>query len=410
MLRRNAVALAVAGALGTPVAALAQNVQIYGKLYPELVYAKTDGATATQAEASSTLAPAVGPNHKARFSMDQGNSYIGARGSEDFGGGLKAIWQIESNAPVDAGGGVFASRDSFVGLSGGFGTVRLGLIDTVWKRIGDPMSILGVSSGNIQSSSNVLAKAGFSSGASTFNIRQANSFAYESPVFGGVQLLAQYSPDESRYSAQGATGTVSTTSKNAYLVSYGAKYEVGGLYLALAQEIHHDFFTGSTGSYAQACVAPADTSVLGTSVHSKDTGTRASASYEFGSTKIGGDIAQFQFKETGGAAGTFEKYKHNAYLVGVQQKFGNMTAALNVAKSAAGTCSLNGGVACSATGLDGRLIAAGLGLSYSKRTMIFALAARIDNGNSAVYDNLANVNPSPGADSTQFALGISHSF
>jgi predicted porin len=409
MLKRKALTLAVAGALGVPVAAFAQNVQIYGKLYPELVYAKTTGATASQADASSTLANKVSGDLKPRLSQDQGNSYIGFRGSEDLGGGLKAIFQIEQNAPVDEGGGIFASRDSFVGLTGGFGTVRLGNMDTVWKRLGDPMSILGVSSGNIQSSSNMIAKAGFSGSATTFNIRQANSFAYESPTFGGVQLLVQYSPDENKGSAQGATGTASTTTKNTYLASYGAKYEVGGLYLALAQEIHHDFFAGSTGTFNNAAIKSA-AGTLGNDVHSKDVATRASASYEFGSTKVGGDVGQIEYKETGGVAGTFEKYKHNVWLVGVQQKFGNLTAALNYAKSAAGTCSLNGGVACTATGLDGRLIAAGLGLSYSKRTMVFALAARIDNGNSAQYDNLANGTPSPGADSTQFAVGVSHSF
>src|SRR5262249_10579529 len=118
MLKRKAVTLAVAGALGVPVAAYAQNVQIYGKLYPELTSSKSSGATATQAE-TSTLAGQVNPtggagDFKNRLSMDTGNSYWGVRGTEDLGGGLKAIWQIEQNANIDASGSnnVFASRDS----------------------------------------------------------------------------------------------------------------------------------------------------------------------------------------------------------------------------------------------------------------------------------------------------------
>src|SRR3954470_17507958 len=161
MLKRKAVTLAVAGALGVPVAAFAQNVQIYGKLYPEITSSKGSGATTSAADLSTlaTLpAASAAGDHKSRLSMDTGNSYIGIRGTEDLGGGLKTIWQIESNALIDTGAsGAFAVRDSFVGMTGGFGTVSLGNFDTVYKRIGDPMSILGISSGNHISSSNIIS-------------------------------------------------------------------------------------------------------------------------------------------------------------------------------------------------------------------------------------------------------------
>jgi len=408
-MKRKAVTLAVAGALGVPVAAFAQNVQIYGKLYPELTYAKTTGATApgTPASQLSTIqkvAPAG--DLKPRLSQDTGNSYIGFRGSEDLGSGLKAIFQIEQNANVDASGAnnVFASRDSFLGLTGGFGTIRLGNMDTVYKRIGDPMAILGVSSGNFVSSSNILAKPGFgSSSASSFNLRRANSLAYESPTFGGVQILAQWSPDEGRFAS--AAGLPSTTEKNAYLTSVGAKFEMGGLYLALANERHRDTFGGSA-NVPTAIANPTD----GSTVHSMDMSTRASASYEIGGTKFGGDFATTEYKEDGAATGHFERYKHNTWLVGVQQKVGNITAALNYGSASAGTCSLAGGAACSTGGLEGKLIAAGLGLSLSKRTLLFALAAWLNNGDSATYNNLTNADAPVGGDITQFALGVSHSF
>jgi predicted porin len=339
--------------------------------------------------------------------MDQGNSYLGFRGSEDLGGGLKAIWQIEQGVVLDTGGGIWAQRDSFLGLSGGFGTIRLGNIDTVYKRIGDPMSILGVSSGNHVSSSNMISKGGFgTSSTNSFNLRRANSIAYESPEFGGFQVLAQYSPDENRYST-GTGSTASTTSKNAELWSIGAKYTLGGLYLALAQEMHKDLFAGSSNSPAGV----ASTTGLGTTVHSKDTSTRASASYEFGNTKIGGDVVTTEYKETGGAAGTFASQKHNGWLLGVSQKFGNMTGQVNYARSEKGSCTLNGGVDCSTAGLDGKLLAAGLGLNMSKRTMLFALYSRLENGASAQYSNsTSSFTPNPGADLTHYSLGVSHSF
>lgn len=54
-------------------------------------------------------------------------SRIGFKGSEDLGNGLKAIWQVENKTPV-AGGGSWATRDTFIGLEGGFGKVRAGTI------------------------------------------------------------------------------------------------------------------------------------------------------------------------------------------------------------------------------------------------------------------------------------------
>jgi len=97
--------------------------------------------------------------------------------------------------------------------------------------------------------------------------------------------------------------------------------------------------------------------------------------------------------------------------VGVAQKINNLTAAVNYGKSAKGTCTLAGGVACSTDGLDGKLLAAGLGLSLSKRTMLFALYSKLDNGASSQYSNsTSSFTPNPGADLTHISAGVSHTF
>lgn len=49
-----------------------------------------------------------------------------------------------------------------------------------------------------------------------------------------VQFLAQYSPDEGK-----------TDDLNVTVTSLGVKWEAGPLYVALAHEIHKDFFGGS---------------------------------------------------------------------------------------------------------------------------------------------------------------------
>jgi predicted porin len=59
-----------------------------------------------------------------------GTSMFGFKGSEDLGGGLKAIFTLENgfnaaNGTVNGGSGLWTRR-SLVGLSGGFGTVKMG--------------------------------------------------------------------------------------------------------------------------------------------------------------------------------------------------------------------------------------------------------------------------------------------
>ena len=60
--------------------------------------------------------------------MNNNASRIGFRGTEDLGGGLAAIFEIEHGFRPDTGAAAapFWGRSSFVGLQGGFGKVRLG--------------------------------------------------------------------------------------------------------------------------------------------------------------------------------------------------------------------------------------------------------------------------------------------
>jgi len=70
-----------------------------------------------------------------RWQLDSGNmsrSFIGFRGSDDLGGGLRAVFRLESYLGADTGtagrfsGDPFFAREASVGLSGAFGTTVLG--------------------------------------------------------------------------------------------------------------------------------------------------------------------------------------------------------------------------------------------------------------------------------------------
>ena len=120
MVRFSAAAGLASLALLCGTAAEAQNVVLYGLL---------------DASASYTRVP--GGDYQYR--LDSGNmtrSYIGIRGSEDLGGGLRAVFRLESYVLVDRGvsgrngADAFWSREANVGLSGAFGTTVIGRNET----------------------------------------------------------------------------------------------------------------------------------------------------------------------------------------------------------------------------------------------------------------------------------------
>ena len=397
-MKRKALVLAVAGIIGAPMAAHAQSasVTIYGRLYPEIGYSKTSGATPVGTPVSTLVTAPTGENLATLYQENTSNSRLGFRGVEPLGGGWSAIFQIEQTINFDAGTGVLASRDSFVGLvSDKFGTVKLGNMDTVYKQVGDNVSFFGLSSGNIVSASNVLSKPGNGvSSTGSFHLRRANSVVYESPSMQGFGVLAQYSPDEAK-----------GINRNADLISVGAKYENGPIYASVAYEKHRDLFGGSNNSKASISNA------ANVNANSKDTAVRGTIAYDFGNHRAEIDVSSLDYKETGGAVGKFQEYKHTTYLVGVESKWTDtVRTAVSYVAANAGSCSLVGGAVCTTDGLDGKSINLGAAYYFSKRTYLFALYAKLWNGKSARYNNLQIQTPAAGADTDQFMLGIAHNF
>lgn len=398
--KKKVLAMALAAAAGVSGVAGAQtsNVVLYGKFYPEMVWGRASGgSTSGVGLATMVNGPTGASRTPTIYSVQASNSRLGIRGEEQLSGDLKAIFQLEQAIAVDVGGSTLASRDTFVGLSSQrWGTVKLGNFDTVYKNLGDTLSFLGVSSGNFVSNSNILSKSplGTSSSAS-FHLRRGNSVQYESPdFFHGFNVLAQYSPDEAK-----------STTRNADLLSVGAKYETGPLYGAVAYEKHRDFFGGSRNSRS------ALSNFNDPNARAKDEAVRGTLRYQIGELTVEGDIAHVRWRETGGAVGRFHEYKHMTYLLSADYRLGAWRLALSDTYGSKGSCSLNGGASCSTDGLEGNQVSIGASYSLSRRTQIFALAALLSNGKSARYINadwLADVQP--GQDIRQVALGIAHSF
>lgn len=115
-MKKSLIALAVAGVVSAPAFAATANVDVYGRMHIAI---------------EDTDASGVDMDVKTNASR------IGFKGAEDLGGGLKAIWQIEqqfdATSSNDTAFGGQGLRNTFVGLSGGFGTVVIGRHDTPYK-------------------------------------------------------------------------------------------------------------------------------------------------------------------------------------------------------------------------------------------------------------------------------------
>ncbi|MEZ5661673.1 MAG: porin [Burkholderiaceae bacterium] len=169
-MKKSLIAVAVAAAL--PAAAFAQsNVTLYGIADVNI---QLNNSAANGGAGSSTSMTSGG----------QSGSRWGVKGSEDLGGGLSAVFNFESAIGADDGtGNDQFTRQSRVGLKGGFGELRFGRQYTpiFWSAI--PYDFTGYGLQN-----NHLAIAGS-------GVRWSNEIEYRN-AFGPLQLIVGYAPDE----------------------------------------------------------------------------------------------------------------------------------------------------------------------------------------------------------------------
>lgn len=403
------ISLAVAVALGASAAAPAAmadtKLELYGKLYPYFLVERGTDPTAKGTAVSTLSATPTGDGGAPRQSgFTSGNSRLGFRGTEELGGGLKAIFQLESQVKVDDGsgsgngGGLQFNRNTFVGFdSERLGTLLLGNNDTIFKTYGDTIGFLGLSSGTFMSTSNLLRKTGFgTSSASSFHLRRANSVTYETPSFAGIQAGVQWSTDEAK-----------TATRDPRVWSMGVKYDNGPIYVALAHEIHYDLFGGSRNApTAQRNNADTDPTT------SKDRATQFTVEWRLNKQhKFEFDAIRKEYNESAAVAGRFSSYRNMAYLLSMENRWSDQwRTSAHYVKSQAGTCSRVNAV-CTTDGLEGSKVTIGAAYYLSKRTFLWTAASRITNGKSARFSNQElGGSPNPGEDLNQVALGVSHSF
>ncbi|WP_434515204.1 porin [Dechloromonas sp. ARDL1] len=371
-MQKKIVALAVA-ALASSAAFAQTNVTVYGVVDLGQSFVKSSGTPDSQATVGR---------------LDSNSSHIGFKGVEDLGNGLKAVFQYETGFNADVAGALAGGRDTFVGLTGGFGTVVAGNLTHPLRAMGAKVELAPGATGLGTTMSVTGTILGLQTGADN---RASNAIAYVSPSFGGVTGTVAYINGERQANGAGQAET------RAYQLA--VQYDNGPLYVAAG------YHASKNGQWAAALPAPfaalngvdeADARIYRlAAVYTLPTQTKLTALFD--NTKVEGAL--------GG-----EYLKRNAWSIGAAQSFGKNTIGLEYGRS--------GQVKDETGSLDGtksNIWTALYTYELSKRTSVQARYSKLNN-----QENTANnfyINPvnngapvAAGADYTGYMVGLRHAF
>jgi predicted porin len=315
------------------------DVTIYGKLIMSVDYADN--------------------GYDGYLGVTSSNSRLGFRGHFILDEKLRAIWQIESKVNFDISGSTFASRNSFVGFTGDFGTLKLGRHDTPYKLLNNRTDPFLNRYGD---SRNLIGKFG-----GQFDLRANRMIMYESPSAYKTGFKILYKTES------GQEGTD--------LLSSSIEYESGGLHLWAAGEIHGKMITAANDS------TPSEDSELGLRL----AGAWSIDKYVFFSLLEG--IHNFE-----GAGGV----RKNSWVLGLRYY---ISENWNIRTKYVGT-----GGRSDVEDNTGNMITAALDWAYSESALFFAAGAITFNDANSYY-NMVNSGlfwtflPVAGENAWGFSLG-----
>lgn len=291
------------------------------------------------------------------------SSRLGFRGTEDLGGGLKANFWLEGQLFNDTGDGSGTGsafnfqRLTYVGLSGGFGEIRMGREYTGNFTNVSAYDAFGT---NGVGTSNAFGMVG-TAGNGIAAVRASNAVSYATPAMGGFNLKAMYSFGEN--------------------VSGGAK-----------TNNHWNIRTGYAAGPISAHVALAKTEGATDAADVKYQSFGAS----FNAGVVVPMIAIAQEKTGAGL-------KVQAIVPGIHVNLGKGTI-----RASYGRYDVKN------SGNDWNKMAVGYVHSLSKRTVAYTTYARVSNKGTQTRgvgtNGVSGVTPSAGGSASGFEFGIRHSF
>jgi predicted porin len=408
-MQKKLIALAIAGLSS---AAFAQsNVTVYGVADGSFEFVRVSGGNAAPAGLAGLAAqPGDTPNYQR---VNTAGSYIGFKGVESLGNGMAAVFQYESDVRFDQQGAFGASRDSYVALAGGFGTVALGNLTGPSRAFGEAMdvnanhdgvtsnrAILGKMGGILQGmsitgnselttlgSNTINGQSRTSEGSSIFDIRLKNAIAYISPNFSGFQGVAGYFADENK-------SDIAATKIKTSAYDLGLTYSNGPIWAGLT---YGDIQVRNTvGDPAVPF------SGLGGDIRTKE--TRLGGKYDFGNATVRAMWSRNKLTTNAGV-----DLKQNVWGLGGTFNVtanGKITGQYYTAKD------LSGATAGGVNDTGANFFSLGYEHSLSKRTLVQASYAHLKNDSNSIGYDFANSTGLAGANVklSSFSVGLRHSF
>ena len=348
-MNKKLIALAVAGAFVAPavMAQTANPVTLYGRV----------SVTAESVEAKGGSTPVPRRNR-----VEDQSSFLGVRGTEDLGGGLKAFFQLETafradqnnTSPTSGVAQPFGTRNSAVGLQGGWGSILMGRWDMPYKVTAYVVDAFGdITIGGI---------TGVGHDRGNFDRRDQNVVQYWSPNFGGVAFRLAATANE------GKTATLNPRDAGANIT-----YTRGPWYAFAAWEEHKD---------VSATV-------------SKEEGISVGGYFNIGPVKLGA-LAE-EIKRTGAT-------KRKSWLGSVVYTLGNNQLIYQYQQAKDGNASNVAQPDCDSNTL-------GYKYNFSRRTFFLAQYVKVDNNSAASCNFGSNaLTITNGQDPQGVSLGINHVF
>jgi len=399
-MKKHLIAAAVATAFAAP--AIAQ-VTVYG-IFDTAYVSKSKIAAA--GSGTDTRGRANDPTATLnRSTLDSGHwatSRLGFKGSEDLGGGMKAEFNLEGSLGTDEGTVAnLGNRLAFVGVSGGFGTLRFG---KVAADINTATTGQGV--GNF---------ANLVSGTST---RPQNAIDYVTPSFNGISLRVTHSPSATTESNK------ETSKSDGKYTSVGVSGKVGGLSFLVVKSEQKAQSAVTAGKFINAN-ATLDGTPLSTTALTLDATASATvaarvatltlpvdaqngetqdvallASYDFGMVRVSGQYLATKTEGTvNNAKGVNTVIDRKRYALTAIAPMGNASPFVNFRSYEDKT-----GTDKDATGMS-----VGVDYSLSKRTAAYVVYSKYSNESSSKEAGalMTTINDS---DPKAVAIGIRHTF
>lgn len=397
-MNKKLMAVAVAGALAVPAVALADTsaVELYGRGHVGFSQYSATGSTAGSAS-----------DYEKRGRVYDNGSRLGVRGSEDLGGGMKALLVIESGVNIDSGStngqagtlnassGTFASRDSYAGIGGNWGDVRWGRQSIFWSN-----GIISQMAANYVETEIPFANAASMGRVAGPSARVSNVISYNSPTVSGFNGSVSYSPNS-----------------EAAIAGANTDATIKGVTLRYFGKVNVQFDWG-----VNEAVTPANPV---TTARTKITGTKIGIGWPYAPGAQISLIAATDKNQDTSAVARFsalhDTVKASALTLNWEHIFGNIQALAMVGKLKAATgCTETAGAnpgltgtTCSGTEATGVMV--GVRYLMSKRTAVYVSYNSVTNGANQVSDftggSITSANPlNAGADPKLLAIGMVHNF